>query len=294
MSFYARLKKNLEGKLSREELDLLPRGYQIVGKILLIRLKPRLLKRRALIGRTILKMLPYIHIVVLLKGIADVERKPRIEVIAESGKDHLAPATQTLHREHGCVFLLDLADVMWAAGNKTEKLRLLKLVRPREVIVDMFAGIGYWCIPIAKYRRPKRIYAIDINPVATEYLRKNAWMNGVEDKIEILLGDCRHFAKPLAGVADRIIMGWLHGTERYLPVALEVAKPLAIIHMHRALRAEKTGQLKRKIISIGERKHSKIRVLDIKRVKSYAPGIDHVVFDLAIKKLKFFAGQNYL
>ncbi len=278
MAFNDKLKNRLKNKLTEKELDCLPKGYQIIGNILLIKLDKRLLKHRRLIGKAIMDMLPYMHTVCLIKEIKRNIRKPEIEVIAGCNR------TQTMNKEHGCKFLLDVSDIMWSQGNKNEKIRLTKMAKPGEIIVDMFAGIGYFSIILAKYCKPKKIYAIDINPKAIEYLRKNIWLNEVEDKIEILQGDCRKFSTLLENVADRIIMGYLFETEKFLPYALKIAKNNAVIHFHRTVKEEEIDKFKEKLIKIGTKNKVKIKVLKVKRVKSYAPKIWHVVFDLKIRK----------
>jgi tRNA wybutosine-synthesizing protein 2 len=279
MSFYTKLRTKLEKKLDQNELNSLPHGYQIIGKILLIKLKPNLLKYKKIIGKNILDLFPYIHTVCLIKEIGSVERKPRIEVIAGCKR-----STQTIHKEHGCQFLIDVSKIMWSQGNKEERIRITKLAKPKETIVDMFAGIGYFSIFIAKYSKPMKIYAIDINPEALEYLRKNVWLNEVEEKIEILQGDCKKFAKLLENSADRIIMGYLFETEKFLPCALKIAKKNAFIHMHRTVKIEEIEKIRERIVEIGKKNKCRIKVLNVNKVKSYAPKIYHVVFDLKISK----------
>jgi tRNA wybutosine-synthesizing protein 2 len=278
MTFNNKLRNKLENKLSEEELNYLPKGYQIVGSILLIKLNKNLLKHKEIIGEKIIEILPYIKTVCLIKEIRKNIRKPEIEIIAGLKK------TQTLNKEHGCKFLLDVSDIMWSKGNKNEKVRLMKIAKPKEIIVDMFAGVGYFSIILAKYSDPKKIYAIDINPKAIKYLRRNAWLNNVENEIEILQGDCRKFANLLENTADRIIMGYLFNTEKFLPYAFRIAKKNAIIHFHRTVKEEEIDEIKEKLIKIGTRNKVKIKVLKIKKVKSYAPKIWHIVFDLKITK----------
>jgi tRNA wybutosine-synthesizing protein 2 len=279
MSFYTKLNSKLNSKLDDEQLKNLPHGYQIIGRILLIKLKPKLLKHKKIIGENILSLFPYIHTVCLIKEISSVERKPKVEIIAGCKK-----STQTLHKEHGCQFLLDVSKIMWSQGNKEERIRLVKLVKPKETVVDMFAGIGYFSIFIAKYSSPRKIYTIDINPEAIEYLRKNVWLNGVENKIEILQGDCRKFANLLENIADRIIMGYLFETEKFLPYALKIAKNNAYVHLHRTVKQEEIEKIKKKIVEIGKKNKCKIKILNANKVKSYAPKIWHVVFDLKVLK----------
>jgi tRNA wybutosine-synthesizing protein 2 len=276
MSFYTKLRSKL--KLNEKESDALPHGYQIIGKILLIKLKPKLIRHKKIIGKTVLELFPYVHTVCLMKEIKNKERKPKIEIIAGCKN------TQTLHKEHGCQFLIDVSKLMWSQGNKEERLRLVKLVKPNETIVDMFAGIGYFSIFIAKYSNPRKVYAIDINPEAIEYLRKNIWMNNVENKIEILQGDCRKFAGLLEDISDRIIMGYLFNTEKFLPYALKIAKANAFIHLHRTVKIEDIEKIKEKIVEIGKKNNCKIKIINMIKVKSYAPKIWHFVFDLKVIK----------
>jgi len=279
MTFYEKLKDKLKNKLSKQELEMLPRGYQILGKILIIKLKPKLTKHKNLIGEVVQKIFPYIHTVCLMKEIKGITRKPKIEIIAGCKK-----STQTLHKEHGCQFLLDVSEIMWSEGNKNERIRLTRIVKPKETIVDMFAGIGYFSIPIAKYSKPKKIYAIDINPKAIEYLRKNVWLNNVENKIEVLEGDCRLFTKPLENTADRIIMGYLLKTEKFLPYAFKIARNNAIIHFHRTVKQEEIEKIKQKIVKTELKNNCKIKILKVVKVKSYAPKVWHIVFDLKVVK----------
>ena len=264
------LRKELDKKLTEKELEVLPRGFQMVGNILLIKMDKKLVRRRKLIGKVIIKLFPHIHTVCLLKKLKSVTRKPVIEVIAGCS------STRTIHKEHGCQFLIDVAESMWSKGNKQERIRLVKMAKPEEVIVDMFAGIGYFSIFLAKYAKPKKVYAIDINPKALEYLRKNTFLNKVEDKIEVLEGDCRKFAKLLENTADRIVMGYLFDTEKFLSYALKIAKGRCIIHFHRNVKDEELGKVKNML-------EKKFKILRIVKVKSYSPDTSHYVFDL-IKK----------
>jgi tRNA wybutosine-synthesizing protein 2 len=278
MPFRDRLRKRLEDRVPSEALDYLPGGYQALGSIVLIKLDKKLLKHRKLIGKGIMELFPYVRTVCLVKDIGKTIRKPRIEVIAGCNR------TQTLNKEHGCQFLLDVSDIMWSKGNKNERTRLVNEVKPKETIVDMFAGIGYFSIVLAKHCDVK-IYAIDINPKAIEYLRKNVWLNNVENKVEVLEGDCRKFSRYLENSADRVIMGYLFDTEKFLPYAIRTAKSNAFIHLHRNVREPEIDRVKEKIMKIGERNKVRIKILRIKKVKSYSPKTWHVVFDLKIRKL---------
>jgi tRNA wybutosine-synthesizing protein 2 len=188
--------------------------------------------------------------------------------------------TETLHKEHGCVFKLDVAKVMFSAGNIFERARAAKLARPGEVIVDMFAGVGQFSIPIAKHAKPKKVYAVELNEVAYRYLCENVRLNYVGDIVEPRLGDCAKVA-PL-GVADRVIMGMLHVTHEYLPSAMRALKPSGgVIHYHESVPSKIRFERPMKHISEAV-KGREFEVLGQRVVKRYAPGVDHVVIDVKI------------
>ena len=76
-----------------------------------------------------------------------------------------------------------------------------------EIVVDMFAGIGYFSIPMAVHSKPEKIVSIEINPESFNYLKENLRLNRVEDIISPVLGDCSTAAPE--GIADRVIMGYM-------------------------------------------------------------------------------------
>lgn len=56
------------------------------------------------------------------------------------------------HHENGISYSLDATKCMFSWGNRSEKLRMAALDCTNEVIVDLFAGIGYFVLPfLVKY-----------------------------------------------------------------------------------------------------------------------------------------------
>jgi len=277
MSFYNKLKNKLKNKLSEKNLKALPHGYQIVGKIFLIKLRPELLKYKKTIGKSILELFPYIHSVGLIKEIKGIKRKPRIEIICGCKN------TQTLHKEYGCKFLLDVSKIMWSQGNKDERIRIVKLVKANETIVDMFAGIGYFSLGLGKFTESKRIYSIEINPISYHYLWENIKLNKLEGKIFPILGDCLEICNELGRIADRVIMGFLPTPKDYLESAAKIVKKNGMIHYHSILRkVEDQKNLLLEIESVFSKTGLKVKLINFKKVKSYAPKVNHVVLDVNV------------
>jgi tRNA wybutosine-synthesizing protein 2 len=74
--------------------------------------------------------------------VTGVERRPSVRLIWGEG-------TETVHREHGVEYAFDTARQMFSKGNVHERLRMGRTVRDGETVVDMFAGIGYFTLPMA-------------------------------------------------------------------------------------------------------------------------------------------------
>ena len=186
--------------------------------------------------------------------------------------------TETIHKENGCLFKLDLSKVMWSKGNNNERLRIAKLVEDNEVVLDMFAGIGYFSIPIGVHSNAKRIYSIEINPNSYFYLCENIKLNKL-DNITPILGDCMVHAPKYK--ADRIVMGYVKTTHHYLNVAINSLNEGGILHYHETVpeKLMNTRPLERIISQAGNRE---VELLKLNKIKKYAPGVEHVVLDVKV------------
>jgi tRNA wybutosine-synthesizing protein 2 len=268
------LQNSMRGSLAQEELELLPAGFDRIGNVVILNLPQELISKSEEIARALLHIKGVRTVALRTEAITGRGRRPQVKVIAG------AQMTETLHKENGCIFKLDVAEVMFSVGNISERARMAELVQPGEVIVDMFAGVGQFSIPIARHAKPRKVYALELNEVAYRYLRENVRLNYVGDIVEPRLGDCAKVA-PL-GVADRVIMGILHVTHEYLPLAMRVLKPSGgVIHYHESVPSKL--RFERPIKRITEAVEGRdFEILGQRVVKRYAPGVDHVVIDVRI------------
>ena len=186
--------------------------------------------------------------------------------------------TETVNKENGCLFKLDLAKVMWSKGNNNERLRIAKLVGDGETVIDMFAGIGYFSIPIGVHANAREVISIEINPNSYHFLCENIKLNKL-DNITPILGDCKVETPKFK--ADRIIMGYVKTTHHYLKVAIDSLNEGGILHYHETVpeKLMNTRPLERIISQSGGRE---VKLLKINKIKKYAPGVEHVVIDARI------------
>ena len=238
---------------------------KVIGDILVLKNEPDNLQE--------LLDLPEVKRIVKLGRINGPKREPEVEILVGDN-------TETIHRENHCFFKLDVARIMWSKGNTGERKRMANLVEDGETVVDMFAGIGYFSIPMAVHSNPVKIYSLEINPVSYGYLKENIVINKVEEVIEPILGDCREFAPK--NFADRVLMGYIGNTHEYLDKAVNIVKPGGIIHYHESvpdnLKFERPPQ---RIIDAA--KGRDVKILNKRIIKKYSPGVYHVVIDALIE-----------
>lgn len=253
------------------EKKLLPSGWQILGDIIIVALREELENRKTEIAKALLSLYPRCRTVLLDRGISGQIRKPAREIIA--GK-----RTETIHKENGCLFKLDTIRIMYSQGNLAERKRMSKLGRS-ETVVDMFAGIGYFSIPMAVHSKPEKIFAVEINPVAFGYLKANIKLNKVEDIIEPVQGDCA-VVTPI-GRADRVIMGYLDAHE-YLEHGIRALLPGGVIHYHEAVPEAVERRPVERIIEAAREEGREAEIMGMRRIKKYSPGVWHVVVDARV------------
>lgn len=235
--------------------------FQIIGDIILI--KDAKHKDSA---EELLSLHPRCRSVVFYKGIRGQFRRPDVELIA-------GETTETVHKENGCLFKLDIAETMFSPGNLAERTRMSK-VGSGEVVVDMFAGVGYFSIPIAVHSKPKRVISIEKNEVAYDYLRGNIKLNRA-GAIEPILGDCAE--KTPEGIADRVIMGYLDAYP-YLEYGMRALKKGGLLHYHEAVPEAVLGRPVERLKKVAP----DAEILAFRKIKKYAPGVWHTVTDVRI------------
>jgi tRNA wybutosine-synthesizing protein 2 len=252
-------------------------GFQIIGSIAI--LKPGLSQKEAKAqAREILRKLPRIKSIYMYSGtVSGSLRIPKVSFV--SGEKN----PMTVHKENGCLYKFDIQKIMFSKGNVSERARLPSLVKPGETIIDMFAGIGYFSLPLGKSSPARKIYSIELNPEAFRFLKENVKLNKLSGKIIPLLGDCRKVKLPEK--ADRVIMGYFLGTEKFLPAAFRLLNPNGIIHYHDIFRKEELWEKSESILREYSQKSGFYPIRMEKRVvKQYAPGIFHVVIDAEFRK----------
>jgi tRNA wybutosine-synthesizing protein 2 len=231
------------------------RGYQMLGdQVIFHGLRPSDTEVEAVVRWT------HPRGVLWIRRLSPITRIPETELLwGERG--------EVCHQENGCRFWLDPSQIMFAMGNREERARMAAAVREGERVGDLCAGIGYFTLPMA--RAGAQVHAIELNPQAYSYLLRSIAANGVQDRVQAVCGDCRTH---LSGLYDRVVIGHFDMLS-FLPAALEHVREGSTLHLHTL---DSRGDAIREAVENAGFSPT----MAIHRVKKYAPGRWHVVWDV--------------
>jgi tRNA (guanine37-N1)-methyltransferase len=241
------------------------------------------------------------------------EQSPRADE-ASRGSEDASSGTETVHREYGCEYLLDVAEVYFSPRLATERHRVAEQVAVGERAFDMFAGVGPFAIPFAE--RGAEVVAVDLNEHAIEYLRENARRNGVGDRVTAIQGDVRDVVSGSSdasdgvstseasrgssrpegsdGVrqgapdyedwADRVVMNLPHSADEFLDVAVTLAGEDCVLHYYDIQHEDDPFGPGEAAIREAAEPEYEVAVENRRVVRSYAPHELNVCLDVRLSR----------
>ncbi|MEM4301905.1 MAG: class I SAM-dependent methyltransferase family protein [Candidatus Caldarchaeum sp.] len=204
--------------------------------------------------------------------VSGVERVASFRVLAGDG------VTETVYRESGCVYKLDVARVFFSPRLSTERLRVAAQVGENESVLDMFAGVGPFSILIARRHPSTTIYAVEKNHAACSYLLENIKLNKVEKQVKPFCGDAAEIVPQLDKQFNRVIMNLPHQSLKYLPLALSKCVSGAVIHLYVAEEREGGESVWERIKSV----YAGLLLRETRVVKEISPRMVIRVYDLVM------------
>jgi tRNA (guanine37-N1)-methyltransferase len=131
------------------------------------------------------------------------------------------------------------------------------------------------------------VYAVDVNPVAVSYLKKNIEANHVGKNVVPLSGDIRQVVeKRLTGVADRLIMNLPEKAIEYVDIASKALKPEGgTVHYYEfTSMPEPLETAKIRLVEAVKQTGRKVKkVLHVRLVRATAPYTFQVVVDAEVQ-----------
>ena len=297
MSFRNRvnLRDAMRGIVEEPLLHMVPKRFDYVGNIAVISIPVELEAYKEAIASKLLSMRGNTQAV--LNKVSKLEGEHRVadfELL-------LGETTETIHRENGYTYKLDVKKVFFNPRLYSERGRIASKIVPGERIIIPFAGVGPFVLPAAG--KGARVYAIEINPDACAFLNENIRINRLGGQITVIQEDFENLFRtenilftengfqncPSSGEEknkalqvpdsrfDRAIVPTPYGMDYFLSKISKLVKKGGYIHFYTFKAESQIPEL------IENYEKMDLEVEFYRRTGNVAPGISRWVFDL-IKK----------
>jgi tRNA (guanine37-N1)-methyltransferase len=217
--------RDLLGDLPDSRRALVPRSFDVVGDIVLLRLPPELEADAALIGEALLRFVPGARLVGADEGVHGPERRRSLRKLAGSG------GWATVHRENGLTLDVDLQAAYFSPRLAREHQLVADEVRSGEAVLDLCCGIGPFSLLITEGGRARSVTAVDQNPAAIELLRRNAARLRASNPLTPIVAEASEFLREPRKF-DRAVLNHPTGGAPLLPALGARVAPGGVLHYY--------------------------------------------------------------
>lgn len=240
-----------------------PNSYDVIGHVAIIEVPEGADEK--LIAENIMKNKSIRTVVKKASAREGVHRTRQLKIIA--GEKNL----ETIHKEHGMVYKLDVGKAYFSPREGEERQRITNEVKDNETVLVMFAGIGAYAIAITKKKPTTKVYAVEINSDAYEYMKTNIRLNRVDALVYPLKGDVRVVCKNMDGKFDRVVMPSPSNAHEFLDVAIKCLKKGGWIHFYTINREGEEDAGKELLAKAAEKLGRNAINAESRKVLPYAP-----------------------
>ncbi len=250
----------------------LPRAFEVVGDIVVVRLRGERRAFQRAVGDALLRFVPGARVVALDDGVRGPDRRRLLTVIAGAG-----PLT-TRHRENGVEIDVDLERAYFSPRLAYEHARVAAQVGPGETVYDLCCGVGPFAIQIARAQPSARLVAVDANPYAIAALERSRARYRLERRIEPRVARVEAFL-PTAAPCDRAILNLPHEGIKYLSSVAGRIRRGGTLHFYEVTsRAHRAGR--GDALTAALRTEGQWTLTSERTVHPYSPGSDLVSYTL--------------
>ena len=146
----------MKGIIEEPLLHMVPKRFDYIGNVAIISVPAELEAYKEAIASKLFSMRGNTRAV--LNKVSKLEGEHRVadfELL-------LGESTETIHRENGYTYKLDVKKVFFNPRLYSERKRIASKITPGEQIIIPFAGVGPFVLPAAG--KGATVYAIEINP----------------------------------------------------------------------------------------------------------------------------------
>ncbi|CAE8588749.1 unnamed protein product, partial [Polarella glacialis] len=218
-------------------------------------------------------------------------REGNVEVLAGSGSTWVV-----VPGPKGVRYSFDIARCMFSEGNAGEKERVRSWPVSGETVLDMYAGIGFWTLPLL-VAGAEQVFSCEWNPDAVEGLRSGLELLGepLARRCQVFAGDNRRkeVQQAVEGKCHRVMLGLIPTSRDGFPNAIAALRPAGgMLHVHwnapadaEAATAQGIAEELEAMLLAARGGSWKCEVTAIQRVKSFAPKVRHLQIDIKCERL---------
>lgn len=236
------------------------RSFDVIGNIIVIFIPDEMILKKDEIGKYLMKIYPKTKAVYREVEKAEGEfRIQKLELIAGKG-------SETIHKEHGLKFKLDITKVFFSPRQVTERMELTKKIQKDDRVCVFFSGIAPIPIYLSKYSLASKIIGLEINPFAHNFALENLILNKISN-VELINGDVNFEIPKLIKkeLFDCIIMPLPKNSGNFLDLVVKALKKNGLLVIYLA------GSLNKAEMKIKELERKGFTIKDFKRGAEIAP-----------------------
>jgi tRNA (guanine37-N1)-methyltransferase len=252
--------------VSPEERLELPRAFDVVGDIVLVRLPTGAEAKAPEVGAALLRFVPGARIVGLDRGVQGPERRRCVERIAGNG------GWATRHRENGIEFSVDVEAAYFSPRLAREHLRVALDVAPGMSVYDLCCGVGPFALTIARRGVARRIVAVDSNASALGLLQQTLERSGWSGRVEPRRLGIEEFL-PTASPVERVVFNLPREGIKYASSVGSVVAPAGRLAFYEVVeRGTAESHAEKVIEALGG--PGSWQLVDLHEVHPYSPAAD--------------------
>lgn len=238
-------------------------SYDIIGDIAVVKFNGESKRQKKKFAEQLLKQK---NIKVVLEKADRVKGRLRTAKMSHIGGEK---RKETLYKENGCRFLLNVETCYFSSRLSEERKRIAEKITGKDRVLVMFSGVAPFSIVIAKVSKPREVVSVEISRECDKYARKNVVLNKVEN-VKVIQGDVK---KKLFGLGkfDKIIMARPNLKESFLKYALKTARKGAIIYYYGFCRVDEKKGMLQELLEEARQEKRKIKIKEVVKAGDIAP-----------------------
>jgi len=181
---------------------------------------------------------------------------------------------EALYRENDCVFRFNVDKTYFSHRLSNERKEVSKLIKKRDSVLVMCAGVAPFPVVIARNSKAKEIFSNEINREANKYAKLNIELNKVKDRVFLVPGDIKKVARKLVSEKkkfDVIVMARPQLKDSFLKEAFSLSKKGTRIYYYDFCKEEDINSISEKVKLEARSAKKKIKIFKVKKAGEIGP-----------------------